>query len=185
MTHLNAFLTCCLAGMLSACQPSKQSESNTSEQPTASAASATTQTQAEAMSANRIEMRIDGKPWAANAEIFGAIDPLGLTDAILISGSFGPNDASEQDFSMTLTGASKPGRYRIQNAKPVGSVVQIGNLSQEKYLIGGLMFEHDIEVELLQRQVAPLRIEGRFSGWLQANDGSKVQIRDGAFSYQE
>ncbi len=163
--------------LLCACQPQPSSPAQANNKPVSAALSIAGN--------NNIQMLVNGKKWHADAEIFGAINPLGVANSILISGSFGPNNASEQDFTMSLTSASAPGRYRIKNGKPTGSVIQIGNLSQAQYLIGGVMFEQDIEVELLQVQITPLRLAGRFSGWMQANDGSKVQIRDGEFFYQE
>jgi hypothetical protein len=132
-----------------------------------------------------LRMQVDGKLWQANSDIFGAVNPLGAKDSMLISGSFGPNNASEQDFSMTLGGVSGPGKFAIKNAKPVGSVVQLANFSPAQYLIGGLVFEHDIQVEITQLQANPVLLAGTFSGWMQANDGNKVSITAGEFYYRE
>ena len=132
-----------------------------------------------------LRMQVDGKLWQANREIFGAVNPLGAKNSILISDSFGPNDASEQDLTMTLTGVSSPGSFSVKNAKPGGSVVQLMNLSAERTLIGGLMFDHDIQVEISQLQADPVLIAGKFAGWMQASDGSKIIISAGEFFYEE
>jgi hypothetical protein len=63
--------------------------------------------------------------------------------------------------------------------------MQLANLSPERYLIGGLMFDYRFEVELVTMQVQPVVIEARFSGVLQSNDDKRVTISDGEFVYRE
>jgi hypothetical protein len=134
---------------------------------------------------NVLRMRVDGVDWVADHDLFGAVHPPGMDRALIISGSRGPRDATEQAFTLNLFGVGAPGRYVFEHGAAGGSVMQLANLSPERYLIGGLMFEHRFEVEVLRMEIRPVEIEARFSGVLQANDDHRVTISAGEFRYRE
>jgi hypothetical protein len=133
----------------------------------------------------RLRMHVDGVEWSADREFFGAVHPPGMDRAVLIAGSLGPKDENEQTFNLSLFGVDGPGRYVVERGDGSGSVMQLANLTPERYLIGGLMFDYRFEVELLEMQVDPVVIVARFSGELQSNDDQRVTISDGEFVYRE
>lgn len=136
-------------------------------------------------SANRLSLRIDGQAWVADHDLFGAVHPAGYDRALLVAGSRGPKDENEQVFNLNLFGIDGPGRYTITRGGKDGSAAQLANLSAERFLIGGLMFEQRLEVEVVRMQAAPVDIEVRFHGELQANDGAMLKVEDGEFRYRE
>ena len=131
-----------------------------------------------------LTLQLDGVTWQADREIWGAVHPPGMGQTVILSGSFGPKDAHEQAFNLNLHAAPQPGTYRLQSATPQIGVVQLANLSQERYLMGNL-FGYDVEVELLQMQTNPVRIEARFEGSLVASDGATLKLTAGHFRYSE
>lgn len=178
-TLLPEFFSLALLASLAGCGQAPQSAvpvAATTESPAAVAPTA---------DSNRLRMRLDGVEWVADREFFGAVHPPGMDRAVLMAGSLGPKDASEQTFNLNLFGIDGPGRYVVERGDGTGSVMQLANLSPERYLIGGLMFEYRFEVELVTMQAQPLVIEARFSGVLQSNDDQRVTISDGEFFYRE
>ena len=151
----------------------------------ASGTSAVASTPAATPAGNLLRMRIDGKEWVADHEIFGAVHPTGYDRSVLMAGSLGPNDANEQVFNVVLNGVDGPGVFRARTGDAARHVAQIANLSQERYLAGGLMLEHDVTFEVTRLQANPVVVEARFSGTLTANDGAALQIQDGEFRYRE
>lgn len=135
-------------------------------------------------SASMLRMTIDGVAWKAEHDIFGAVHPTGVDRSILIAGSRGGKNANEQAFNLNLLGIDAPGRYRVHGANATSGVAQMANLSPERYLAGNV-FGYDIEVELVKFSKNPDRIEARFSGTLEANDGSTMRVSDGYFRYAE
>lgn len=140
---------------------------------------------AEVPAGNELRMRIDGVDWVADHDIFGAVHPPGYDRAVLIAGSFGPKDANEQAFNMMLNGVDGPGTVHATRGDARRHVVQMANLTPQRFLAGGLLLDHDVTVELLHLQADPVRIEARFSGTLQANDETVMTIEDGRFRYSE
>lgn len=134
---------------------------------------------------NILRMRIDGREWIADHEIFGAVHPTGYDRSVLIAGSLGPKDANEQAFNVILNGVDGPGTFHAKTGDTARHVAQMANLSQERYLAGGLMLDHDLTVEVTQMQASPVAIEARFSGTLTANDGTVLKIEEGEFRYRE
>ena len=152
---------------------------STTTSPVATAAVAVTP-----VAANTLEMRIDGTPWRADHDIFGAFHPLGYDRALIVGGSLGPKDANEQAFTLNLYGIDGPGRYAFRNGNAAGHVVQIANLSSERYLAGSILgFDFTIDVSVASK--LPTVIEATFSGTLESNDGATLTISDGQFSYRE
>ncbi|WP_395788907.1 hypothetical protein [Aquimonas sp.] len=131
-----------------------------------------------------LTLQLDGVAWQADREIWGAVHPPGMGQTVIMSGSFGPKDAHEQAFNLNLHAATQPGTYRLQSTAPAIGMVQLANLSQERYLMGNVL-GYDIEVELLQMQVNPVRIEARFEGSLVASDGATLKLTAGHFRYSE
>lgn len=144
-----------------------------------------TQAPADAPAGNLLRMRIDGVEWIADHDIFGAVHPMGYDRAVLVAGSHGPKNADEQAFNIILNAADGPGTYRATTGDSRRHVVQMGNLSPERYLAGGLMLEHDMTIEILRMQASPVLLEARFHGTLNANDGTVMRIEDGKFRYRE
>lgn len=138
-----------------------------------------------AAAGNVLTMTLDGKPWKADREIFGAFDPPGMARQLIMAGSFGPKDANEQTFNLNVAGVDKPGRYVVRTREAsVGNAAQVANLSRERYLVGGALgFEITVDVDVVAKN--PTRIDARFSGTLTANDGATVVVADGRFRYSE
>jgi hypothetical protein len=131
-----------------------------------------------------LTMTIDGRPWAADNDLFGAVHPKGYDRAVLIGGSLGPRNGQEQAFNLNLFGIDGPGTYTLRSANAAAGAVQLANPAPGKFLAGGVL-GYDVEVELLAFSIAPTRIEARFSGTLTANDGAVMRLQSGRFSYDE
>jgi hypothetical protein len=174
------FCTCLL---LSACDASPPAAA------TADAASASTPSPAAPpqRQGNQLRLTLDGKPWQADRDFFGAFHPPGMDRAVLMAASLGPKDKHEQAFNLNLFGASGPGRYvasgNTMSLKGLSSSqIQLANLSPARYLIGGPL-GYEVDVELLQAGTGV--IEARFQGTMTASDGAVVKITDGYFLYRE
>lgn len=135
----------------------------------------------------QLRLTLDGKPWQADREFFGAFHPPGMDRAVLMAASFGPKDRHEQTFNLNLFGATGPGRYTASgntlSLKGIASSqIQLANLSEQRYLVGG-PFGYTVEVELLQAGGGT--IEARFQGRMTASDGQELRVSDGYFFYRE
>ena len=137
-----------------------------------------------AASVNHLRMRVDGVQWEADHDIFGAVHPKGYEKAVLVAGSFGPKDGSEQAFSLNLCGIDAAGPYPVTTGNPQLNVAQLANLTPERFLSGGPM-GFDMTVEIVEMRAAPTRLMVRFAGSLMGNDSHSVSITDGEFSYSE
>ncbi len=168
---------------VAACNESDPSSPADSASPTARAQPAPS-TSTPAAAGPLLTLQLDGVTWQADREIWGTVHPPGMGQTVIMSGSFGPKDAHEQAFNLNLHAAAQPGTYRLQSAAPQIGVVQLANLSQERYLMGNVL-GYDIEVELLQMQANPVRIEARFEGSLVASDGATLKLTAGHFRYSE
>jgi hypothetical protein len=133
---------------------------------------------------NYLRMKIDGKTWEADHEIFGAFHPKGYNKAILIAGSKGPKDKNEQTFNLNLFNTSGPGVFDIQKGNPDLNVIQLGNMSPENFMYGSTM-GFSVKVTVLKASANPTVMEARFEGELNGNTGDKISITEGAFYYQE
>jgi len=159
-------------------------------QPNASATPAAAPTQSPAKPAaapmgNVLRMRIDGVPWQADNGVWGAVDPLGRQGSLLISGNFG-HGREQQAFNLNLDGISGAGSYRVATEGiPDFGVAQMAGLSQTRFIAGGAMFPHEMQVEVLHAQAMPVQIKARFSGVMNTSDGSVLKIEDGLFQYAE
>jgi len=136
---------------------------------------------------NQLRLTLDGRPWQADREFFGAFHPPGMDKAVLMAGSLGPKDKHEQAFNLNLFGVDGPGRFvasgNTMSLKGVtSSAIQLANLSEQRYLVGGPL-GYEVEIDLLQAGAGV--IEAKFQGRLTANDGSTVTLTDGYFLYRE
>ncbi|MCG2613784.1 hypothetical protein LZZ85_05810 [Terrimonas sp. NA20] len=135
-------------------------------------------------SANYLTMKINGAPWVADQEIFGAFHPEGYDDAIMISGSKGASDKSQQAFNINLFKTAGPGSFSIQKGNPDNNVVQLGNLSPENYLYGSMM-GFSMKVNVMKASANPVEIEAVFEGQLVGNAGDTLKITEGKFYYRD
>ncbi len=132
---------------------------------------------------NHLSMKIDGVPWQADSEIFGAFHPKGYNNAILIAGSKGPNNAAEQNFNINLYNAVGPGEYKIKNGNPDNSVAQLANLTTDRFMYGSVM-GFEMRVSIGEGASSGI-VNATFEGELTGNQGDKIKITDGRFSYHE
>lgn len=86
-----------------------------------------------------LSMMIDGQPWIADHDVFGAFHPAGYNRALLIAGGRGAKDAAEQIFNLNLFGIDGPGHYTVHSGNAEGSVAQLANWSTEQFLSGSMM----------------------------------------------
>lgn len=175
----------CNAPLLTAC--TAQTPPATTTGAAAAAPATTPAPAAPKAAANQLRLKLDGQPWQADREFFGAYHPPGMDRAVLMAASLGPKDKNEQMFNLNLTGVSGPGRYvasgNTLSLKGVtSSAIQLANISEQRYLIGGPL-GYEIDVELLQAGTGV--IEARFSGTMNANDGSTLKVSDGYFFWRE
>lgn len=185
----NKFLALAIVGFALIAVLGCQAES-TAESTPVPASSATTPSAAISTSTantkntNQLRMLIDGVEWQFNQELLGGLNPISEQPELIISGSRGPNDASEQTFTLIIRGADKPGSYHVKSGDKSGSVAQISGLSEQEFLAGNMM-PFDLRVEVIELSRAPNRMVARFEGSLQSNTGRTLQISKGHFSFQE
>lgn len=127
---------------------------------------------------NLVRLRVDGVEWAADREIFCAVDPPGLGQVLIVSGSRGPKDANEQTFNLNLSGVTGPGTVRLAGGASTTHAIQLANLDADRYLNGGALgFDVTVEVVALSRE--PAQVELRFAGTLNSSAGAPLRIEDG------
>ena len=132
----------------------------------------------------QLSVEVDGEPWRADRDLFGAVNPSGVDRSVLMAGSFGPKDADEQVFSLHVFGAAGPGRYRVHSGDAGSGVAQLANLSQARYLIGNVL-GYDLQVDVIEMRASPVRIEARFEGNMTASDGAVLTVANGVYRYRE
>ena len=168
-------ITMCL--FTSSCNNSSNASRTNPGTPVAAEHIATTST-------NKLSMKINGKDWIADHEVWGAFHPKGYNNAILTSGSVGSKDKNEQAFNLNIYNAAGPGTYVFANGNTDQSVIQMANLSTENYLYGS-MLGFDVKVNILKASDNPVEIEATFEGELTGNASDKLTITDGKFYYKE
>jgi hypothetical protein len=149
-----------------------------------SAPSVLSETAAIATQKNQLSMKIDGAEWRFENELMGGINPISDKPEMLISGSRGPNDASEQTFTVIIHGANQPGSYRVKSGDMSQSNFQISGLSESEFLAGNMM-PFDLTVTVSEVAANPMRMRATFQGSIQTNTGRTLEISDGVFHYQE
>ena len=133
---------------------------------------------------NYLSMKINGKEWKADNEIFGAFHPEGYNKAIMLSGSKGPKDKNEQAFNINLYNTNGPGVFTIHDKNADNSVIQIANLSEQNYLYGSMM-GFNVKINITKASKTPTIIEATFEGELTGNANDKLIITDGKFYYHD
>lgn len=140
---------------------------------------------------NYLKMKIDGKEWVADRDIFGSYhfsEELG-PGLINIAGTKGspPND---QPFNINLYNTKDKGTYQVMIAdnyksKMHDNVAQLAQLTPTNYLCGGAMQGNQLTVQIIKVSKNPQIIEATFSGAMQCVEGNKISITEGKFYYHE
>ncbi|MGF2411454.1 MAG: hypothetical protein ACQUYJ_03965, partial [Ferruginibacter sp.] len=133
---------------------------------------------------NYLSMKINGKEWKADSEIFGAFHPQGYSKAILIAGSKGANNKTEQSFNINLYNTNGPAVFEIENGNTDNNVVQLAGLSEEHFMYGSMM-GFNMKINITQASKNPTIIEATFTGELMGNASDKLLITEGKFYYHE
>lgn len=166
--------------LLFGCENAQQIVSNEQN----AAPSVLSETAAIAAQRNQLSMKIDGVEWRFENEIMGGINPISEQPEMLISGSRGTNDASEQTFTVIIRGAAKPGIYRVKSGDASKSNFQLSGLSDSEFLAGNMM-PFDLTVTVSDVGADPMRMRASFQGSIQTNTGRTLLISDGLFRFQE
>jgi len=133
---------------------------------------------------NALSMKINGVEWKADHSIFGAFHPKGHNRVVMISGSKGPKNKSEQLFNINIYNTTGPGIFQFQDGNPDFSVAQLANVSPENYIYGSMM-GFTMKVNLTKASTAPDVVEATFEGELKGNAGDVPKITEGRFYYHE
>jgi hypothetical protein len=141
-------------------------------------------TAADAMQKNQLSMLIDGVEWRFDSELMGGINPISDKPEMLISGSRGSNDASEQTFTVIIHGANAPGTYRVKSGDGSQSNFQISGISAQEFLAGNMM-PFDLNVIVTEVGEHPMRLRASFEGSIDTNTGRTLRISRGIINYQE
>lgn len=136
--------------------------------------------------ANYLTMKINGKVWTADNGIFGAFHPNGYNNAIIIGGNLGQG-ATQQSFTINIYNTTGPATYNFVNATTGidRNVVQLGGLSAQDYLYGGLPGIYTMQVIVSKATKTPSVVEATFAGTLTGVKGDVLTITEGKFYYQE
>ncbi len=136
--------------------------------------------------ANYLTMKINGKVWRADNGIFGAFHPNGYNNAIIMSGNLGQG-ATQQAFTINIYNTTGPATYTFANM-PNGvdrNVAQLGGVSAQNYLYGGLTGIYNMIVTVRKATKTPSVVEATFEGTLTGVKGDVLTITEGKFYYQE
>jgi hypothetical protein len=150
--------------------------SNNSNTPTSASAKENT--------TNYLIMKINGKEWKADSEIFGAFHPPGYDNAIIIAGSKRPKDKNEQAFNINLYKTNGTGVFQLQNGNKDGNVIQLAGLTEQNFMYGSMM-GFNVKLTITKASKNPTIVEARFEGELTGNASDKLIITDGKFYYHE
>lgn len=133
---------------------------------------------------NQLSMLIDGVESRFDSELMGGINPISDKPEMLISGSRGRNDASEQTFAVIVHGANTPGTYRVKSDDGSQSNFQISGISAQEFLSGNMM-PFDLTVIVTEVGEHPMRLRASFEGSIDTNTGRTLRISRGTVNYQE
>ncbi len=139
---------------------------------------------ATSMGKNYLTMKINGKDWIADNEIFGAFHPKGYNNAIIIAGNKGKKDRDQQSFNLNLFNTNGPATFNIKDGNKDFNVVQFGALSAENYLCGSMM-GFDMKVIVTKASSIPDIVEATFEGKMTCSSGEILNITNGKFYYHE
>jgi hypothetical protein len=140
---------------------------------------------------NFLTMKIDGKDWIADRDIFGSYhfnEALG-PKMINIAGEKGdpPND---QPFNINLYNTEGPGEYKVDinnktQPKMYENVAQLAQFTPQNYLCGGLQQANMMTIKIIKASQNPQMVEATFSGTMKCVEGNTLTITDGKFYYNE
>lgn len=133
---------------------------------------------------NYLTMKINGVEWKADNKIFGAFHPKGYDDAIIISGSKGPENKDEQIFNLNLYKNPGTGTYDITEGAPNFNAAQFLNYSELNFQAGANT-GFSMKVNITKASETPSEVEATFEGTLNGIDGSVLTITEGKFYYHE
>jgi hypothetical protein len=133
---------------------------------------------------NYLSMKINGKDWIADNEIFAAFHPKGYNNAIIIAGNKGKKDKDQQSFNLNLFNTNGPATFNIKDGNKDFNVVQFGALSAENYLCGSMM-GFEMKVIVTKASSTPDIIEATFEGKMTCSSGEILIITNGKFYYHE
>jgi hypothetical protein len=133
---------------------------------------------------NHLTMKINGKEWSADHDVFGAFHPKGYDKVIIIAGASGKKDKSEKAFNINIYQTSGPGQFSFANGNAALSVAQMGNWTEQEYLCGSMM-GFDMKVHVTKASSYPHEVEATFSGTMSCPSGAKLTITEGKFYYHE
>ncbi|MBP9193389.1 MAG: hypothetical protein KBF57_01805 [Saprospiraceae bacterium] len=133
---------------------------------------------------NFLSMKINGQLWEADHDVIGAFHPKGYDQLIIIGGSSGKKDKSENSFTVNIYKTNGPGKYNFVQGNPALSVAQMGNWSEEEYLCGSMM-GFDVSFDVTKASKNPTIVEATFSGKLTCPSGKELLITEGKFYYEE
>lgn len=86
----------------------------------------------------------------------------------------------EQDFQLMLLGADGPGEFRVSSDDPKAGYANFTSLDERRSVLGAF-FGYEIQVKVLKRSLDPNVLEATFSGYMNADNGDRVEISDGYF----
>lgn len=133
---------------------------------------------------NHLSMKVNGVEWVADHDVFAAFHPKGYHKAIVIAGSKGPKDKTEQTFNLNIYNADGPGTFHFEQGNPDLSVAQMGNWNPENFICGSMM-GYEMRVKVTIASTKPAVVEASFEGELSCNTGEVLKITDGKFYYHE
>lgn len=140
---------------------------------------------------NFLSMKIDGKEWVADHDIFGSFhftEELG-PGLINIAGTKGSPPA-DQPFNINLYNTTGPGEYKVyigdnKKSKMHDNVAQLAQWTPTNYLCGGAMQGSQMTVKIIKASKNPQMVEATFSGTMQCVEGNSLNITEGKFYYHE
>lgn len=140
---------------------------------------------------NYLTMKIDGKEWTSDRDIFGSYhfsEALG-PGLINIAGVKG-NPPNDQNFNINLYNTTSEGEYTVNIAdngrsKPYDNIAQFALLTPSNYLCGGTLQGSQMTINITKVSKNPQIVQATFSGFMQCVEGNKIVITEGKFYYNE
>ena len=92
------------------------------------------------------------------------------------------DDMKTQNLKIIVQGVDGPGVFRVSGDDPKSGVADFTSLDEQRSILGAF-FGYDIQVKILKRSMDPDLVEAEFSGYMNADNGDRVEISDGYFFY--
>lgn len=140
---------------------------------------------------NFLTMKIDGKEWSADRDVFGSyhfnesLGP-GLINMAGVKGE-APHD---QPFTINLYNTTGPGEYVVNIAEGAQAtlyenVCQLAQLTQTNYVCGGALQKSQMNITIKKATKNPQMVEATFNGTMTCVEGNTLTITEGSFYYHE